>query len=559
MTKRKKILFSLSAFFLVAAGIGGYFGFINFFNNPSTSNASGLNLVIKPKTNDQSAKQLTKSEIEKEVEFAKFSKYAEQISQENEDLEFELGQKESFFSRLSNLDLEKIKENNVVFPDNYENFNFDTNNNFVTKENNEKFLGSQNDNLLVYDLNYPKINELIKENESFKSDILNQKFTIFDSKARNQIFKLDKIGVYSESLGSKKYDSIYQRNVKFKSGTAAILDANSEKALLITNHHVIKPIEYKYNDENFEIDSKSLRFWNTLGGNFLEWYENGKTYSLDRDNTALLFYVKQVFENKTTEFDHAKILEYLMDFYNDYFEVPSDFNNQNFDVGLFYFKYKKFNDDLKKLAKFYHDNKSEILEKIRENDKINNHKNTSKISIEAKFNEFLNSYQGFVNYWEKITKEKPVKISPKVWKKGDSSYDLNISLFWPKAKPMKNNFKGVYATDRQENFSRLSLYFYTNNGPGASGSGIFNKDGELQFINAFGLINNFYDNNSKVEKNYYDKLNTNISLSGGIPLVTEEYNLADSIRKFYPSNQKSGFSIITNKKVRVKTITKNSK
>ncbi|AJR12220.1 Uncharacterised protein [Mesomycoplasma dispar] len=559
MTKRKKILFSLSAFFLVAAGIGGYFGFINFFNNPSTSNASGLNLVIKPKTNDQSAKQLTKSEIEKEVEFAKFSKYAEQISQENEDLEFELGQKESFFSRLSNLDLEKIKENNVVFPDNYENFNFDTNNNFVTKENNEKFLGSQNDNLLVYDLNYPKINQLIKENESFKSDILNQKFTIFDSKARNQIFKLDKIGVYSESLGSKKYDSIYQRNVKFKSGTAAILDANSEKALLITNHHVIKPIEYKYNDENFEIDSKSLRFWNTLGGNFLEWYENGKTYSLDRDNTALLFYVKQVFENKTREFDHAKILEYLMDFYNDYFEVPSDFNNQNFDVGLFYFKYKKFNDDLKKLAKFYHDNKSEILEKIRENDKINNHKNTSKISIEAKFNEFLNSYQGFVNYWEKITKEKPVKISPKVWKKGDSSYDLNISLFWPKAKPMKNNFKGVYATDPQENFSRLSLYFYTNNGPGASGSGIFNKDGELQFINAFGLINNFYDNNSKVEKNYYDKLNTNISLSGGIPLVTEEYNLADSIRKFYPSNQKSGFSIITNKKVRVKTITKNSK
>ncbi|MXR06918.1 hypothetical protein DR102_04185, partial [Mycoplasma hyorhinis] len=77
-------------------------------------------------------------------------------------------------------------------------------------------------------------------------------------------------------------------------------------------------------------------------------------------------------------------------------------------------------------------------------------------------------------------------------------------LFWPKSKAMKNNFKGVYATNPQENFSRLSLYFYTNNGRGASGSGVFNKDGELQFINAFGLIDNFYTDDSKIEKNYYD-------------------------------------------------------
>ncbi|MXR05971.1 Mhp366/Mhp367 family surface (lipo)protein [Mesomycoplasma flocculare] len=551
MTKRRKILLSAVLFFSIAIGIGGYFSYLNFFNSSSKNIFTGLDLVLVDKKTKIKDPKLEEIKDYKESDFIKFNSWAVHANDKNDDLNIELGQKESFFSELSSFDLKKIKQNNIIFPEGYKGFDFNTDNNFVTKENNEKFLGSENDNLLVYDLNYPKINELIQEKEAFKSDILNQKFTIFDSKARNKIFKINKIGVYSQPLKSEEYDWIYQKNVKFKTGTAAILDASHDKALLITNYHVIKPSEYSYKDETFEINSQNLRFWNKLGGNFLEWYDNGKIYSLDRDNTALLFYLKEVFEKKIVQPDHAKVIKYLIDFYNNYFEIPSNFDDKKFDIGIFYFNYKKFNEDLKSLAKFYYDKKAEILKKIQQNNKVDNLSDKNKGSIESKFNDFLISYQNFINFWEKMSKEKPVEISEKVWKKGDYSYDLNISLFWPKAKIMKNNFKGVFANDPQENFSRLSLYFYTNNGPGASGSGVFNKKGELQFINAFGLINNFYNNDSKVEKNYYDKLNTNISLSGGVPLVTEEYNLASSIKSFYPSKQKNAFSFIKNEDVKV--------
>ncbi|MXR35250.1 Mhp366/Mhp367 family surface (lipo)protein [Mesomycoplasma hyopneumoniae] len=552
MTKSKKILLSLSAIFPISLAIGGYFIYSYFSRAWLNKNFSGLELLLNDKSiKEKSQKKINKIDTNSISNFLEFNSYAAFANQENDDLNMELGQKEAFFSMLSNFDLEKIKKNHIIFPEEYKMFNFNTDNNFVTKENEKKFLGSENDDLLVYDLNYPKINELIEEKEPFKSDILNQKFTLFDSKSRNQIFQLDKIGVYSQPLKSNKYDSIYQKNIKFRTATATILDASNGKALLITNNHVIKPSEYSYKDANFQINSQNLRFWNKLGGNFIEWYENGKIYHLDRDNTAFLFYLKEVFENKVTKFDQGKVLEFLIDFYNKYFLIPTDFDNKKFDVGIFYFKYQQFIEDLKNLAKFYNEKREEILTRIQQNNKINHNSSESKNTIESKFNDFLGSYQGFINFWKKMQNAPAVKISPKIWKKGDFSYDLNLSLFWPKSKAMKNNFKGVYATNPQENFSRLSLYFYTNNGRGASGSGVFNKDGELQFINAFGLIDNFYTDDSKIEKNYYDKLNTNISLSGGIPLVTEEYNLAESIKQFYPSNQKSGFKYLANENVKV--------
>ncbi|WP_069096752.1 Mhp366/Mhp367 family surface (lipo)protein [Mesomycoplasma ovipneumoniae] len=548
MTRKKKILFSIFAlFFLSAASVTAFFTY-NYLNHSTApvKKISGIDLLLE---SDKSEKVDSESEFNKDY-LAEIDQFNDFFSDQNQDLAEEYGQRESFFEQLSLLDLEKITKNNVIFPEGYERFNFNTENNFVTKESDENFLGPKNNNLLIYDLNYPLVDNLIEENNTFKSNILNQKFTIFDSKARNQIFKLDKIGAYAQPLNSKEYDWIYQKNVKFKTGTAAILDSNNEKTLLITNNHVLRPLEsYKYNDENFEIKTQKIRFWNTLGGNFLEWYQDGKIYILDRDNIALLFYVKEIYEKKIDTFNQVKILEFLINFYNDYFEIPSDFDNQKFDVGIFYFKYKKFIDSLKELAKFYKDNKSDILAKIQQNQTIPDANSAKNNSIESRFENFLATYQNFIDFWEKMVKEKPVQISEKVWKKGDSTYDFNVGLFWPKSKPMKNNFKGVYASDPQQNFSRLSLYFYTNNGPGASGSGVFNEKGELQFINGFGLINNFYDNNSRIEKNYYDKLNTNISLSGGIPLVTEDFNLTKLIKEFYPSNQKKGFTSIKNEQI----------
>ncbi|WP_230861163.1 Mhp366/Mhp367 family surface (lipo)protein [Mycoplasma sp. 'Moose RK'] len=533
MLRRKKKYLFLGLVILAASGIGAYFGYVNFFS-ASTTKISGLKLVIDSTKNKQKDLKKDTNLASQIAEYLKFSKYYDDLNQENEDLIPEYGQRESYFSWLSRQDLKKIKQNQITFPAGYENFNFNTENGFVTKESNEKFLGEENDNLLVYDLNYPQISSLITEKEPLKSNILNQKFTIFDVKARNQIFKLDKIGVYAEPIESSKYDKIYQKNVKFKTGTATILDATSGQALLITNNHVIKSTDYNQKvDNNLEIKGKKMRFWNTLGGNFFEWYENGKIHSMNRDDIALLFYAKKVFQEKIKQFEENAVLEYLINFFSDYFSIPTDFDNNKFDVGIFYFNYSKFNQDLKELAEFYSKNKTEFLAKVQQDSAK---QQANPVLLTTKIDEFLSSYQKFIDFWEKMKQEKPVKISPKVWKKGDSSYDLNVGLFWPKANAMKNNFKGVYATDPQENFARLSLYFYTNNGPGASGSGVFNKDGELQFINAFGLINNFYDNATKVEKNYYDKLNTNISLSGGVPLVTENFNLAKIIKKFYPSN-----------------------
>ncbi|MHA0306096.1 Mhp366/Mhp367 family surface (lipo)protein [Mesomycoplasma ovipneumoniae] len=549
MTRKKKILFSIfGLFFVSAASVAGFLVY-NYLNHSpaAVKKISGIDLLLE---SDKDQKVDSEDKFSKDY-LTQLDQFNDFFSDQNQDLAEEYGQRESFFEQLSLLDLEKITKNNVIFPEGYERFKFNTENNFVTKESDETFLGPKNNNLLVYDLNYPLVDNLIEENNNFKANILNQKFTIFDSKARNQIFKLNKIGAYAQPLNnSDKFDWIYQKNVKFKTGTAAILDSNNEKTLLITNNHVLRPLEsYKYNDENFEIKTQKIRFWNILGGNFLEWYQNGKIYSLDSDNIAWLFYAKEIYEKKISSFDQAKFLEFVVNFYNDYFEIPSDFDNQKFDVGVFYFKYKKFIDDLKVLAKFYKDNKADILTKIQQNQSITDDNSAKNNSIESKFENFLATYQNFIDFWEKMVKEKPVQISEKVWKKGDSTYDFNVGLFWPKSKPMKNNFKGVYASDPQQNFSRLSLYFYTNNGPGASGSGVFNEKGELQFINGFGLINNFYDNNSRIEKNYYDKLNTNISLSGGIPLVTEDFNLTKLIKEFYPSNQKKGFTPIQNEKI----------
>ncbi|MHA0296820.1 Mhp366/Mhp367 family surface (lipo)protein [Mesomycoplasma ovipneumoniae] len=385
--------------------------------------------------------------------------------------------------------------------------------NVVKKENQNTFLGQRNNNLKVYLLDKMKPN--LVGNINAKQN----HFAYFNRPALGNYYNLPWFGFNSDRLEQKRFSNIFTRNMRFAPGTAVLLNANSEKAAFLTNAHVI------------HVGNSKIPFWklmnkkvgqNELNPNlikFLQYYDDFKIKELDNRILFRLFEQEEKIKNGVPNLpfsfqSNPKINQYMEDLYQNYFEL-AEWDNYGFDIAVFYFNYSKFISDVDKLINFFSKHHQNFI-------------NSTYWLQNGKFQNFVNDFAEFKKYWQKISKFPPLKISDRIWEDGDFDYTTKIGMFWANNLFSKNVFKGINFR-RDANDARLvAANFFATNGPGASGSGIFNADGSLAFINRSILTVN-----GNVHSLFYDQFGLTSHLTSGIALRARNYNLVERILKLY--------------------------
>ncbi|MHA0306178.1 Mhp366/Mhp367 family surface (lipo)protein [Mesomycoplasma ovipneumoniae] len=385
--------------------------------------------------------------------------------------------------------------------------------NVVKKENQNTFLGQKNNNLKVYLID--KMNPKLVGNINAKQN----HFAYFNRPALGNYYNLPWFGFNSDSLEQKRFSNIFTRNMRFASGTAIFLNANAEKAAFLTNAHVIHVGNSKipfWKLMNKKVGQKQL---NAKLIKFLQYYDDFKIKELDNRILFRLFEQEEKIKNGVHNFppssqNNAEINQYMEDLYQNYFEL-AEWDNYGFDIAVFYFNYSKFINDVDKLIKFFSEHQQNFINSTHS---LNN----------GKFQNFVNDFAKFKKYWQKISKFPPLKISDRIWEDGDFDYTTKIGMFWANNLFSKNVFKGINFR-RDANDPRLvAANFFATNGPGASGSGIFNADGSLAFINRSILTVN-----GNVHSLFYDQFGLTSHLTSGIALRARNYNLVERILKLY--------------------------
>ncbi|WP_215743534.1 hypothetical protein [Mesomycoplasma hyorhinis] len=314
-------------------------------------------------------------------------------------------------------------------------------------------------------------------------------------------------------------------------------------------------------------------------------------------------------KNTKKTFTEEEALDFEINLFNKYFKVITNFDNKNQDISLYYFNYKQYikdwEDIIKWILSFYTDenlptivndqdkntnNQQQKLttqswlpkffdmsgslngiiqtkegkrsknyftssQSIKSNNENNYNITKTKLVLSAKGKEQIKNeienFNIFKQYWDHMSKLNSVKIDDKIWKENEFDDSLKIGLFWPKKVAFKNAFKGIKISSvpifgKDEKY--LNVFYYANNGHGASGAGIFNRDGSLAFINSFGFLFEGKDpqTNKPISNLFYLDSNLNTFLSGGVVLHTERYNLVDEIYKFYFKKQPEIKLIIKN-------------
>ncbi|WP_341490288.1 Mhp366/Mhp367 family surface (lipo)protein [Mesomycoplasma ovipneumoniae] len=385
--------------------------------------------------------------------------------------------------------------------------------NVVKKENQNTFLGQRNNNLKVYLLD--KMNPKLVGNINAKQN----HFSYFNRPALRDYYNLPWFGFNSDRLEQKRFSNIFTRNMRFAPGTAVLLNANSEKASFLTNAHVI------------HVGNSKIPFWklmnkkvgqNELNPNlikFLQYYDDFKIKELDNRILFRLFEQEEKIKNGVPNLpfsfqSNPKINQYMENLYQNYFEL-AEWDNYGFDIAVFYFNYSKFISDVDKLIIFFSEHHQNFI-------------NSTYWLQNGKFQNFVNDFAEFKKYWQKISKFPPLKISDRIWEDGDFDYTTKIGMFWANNLFSKNVFKGINFR-RDANDARLvAANFFATNGPGASGSGIFNADGSLAFINRSILTVN-----GNVHSLFYDQFGLTSHLTSGIALRARNYNLVERILKLY--------------------------
>ncbi|WP_337896393.1 Mhp366/Mhp367 family surface (lipo)protein [Mesomycoplasma ovipneumoniae] len=386
--------------------------------------------------------------------------------------------------------------------------------NVVKKENQNTFLGQKNNNLKVYLID--KMNPNLVGNINAKQN----HFAYFNRPALGNYYNLPWFGFNSDSLEQKRFSNIFTRNMRFATGTGILLNTNSEKAAFLTNAHVIH-----------SLGNSQIPFWKLMnkkvGQNelnpkltkFLQYYDDFKIKELDNRILFRLFEQEKKIKNGVPNLpfsfqSNPKINQYMEDLYQNYFEL-AEWDNYGFDIAVFYFNYSKFISDVDKLIKFFSEHQQNFI-------------NSTFWLQNGKFQNFVKDFAEFKKYWQKISKFPPLKISDRVWDDGDFDYTTKIGMFWADNLFSKNVFKGINFR-RDANDPRLvAANFFATNGPGASGSGIFNADGSLAFINRSILTVN-----GNVHSLFYDQFGLTSHLTSGIALRARNYNLVERILKLY--------------------------
>ncbi|MXR34172.1 hypothetical protein DR099_00805 [Mycoplasma hyopneumoniae] len=372
--------------------------------------------------------------------------------------------------------------------------------NAILRENGESFLGSKNEGLNIYLLDKLDKNKIDKNNP-----VLGFFVNYFNKNFRKNYYNLNHFGFKSVDYADKRYNEIYQRNVRFSSGTSILLDMNSEEALFLTNNHVL-------------FDKNNRPTWTFFGYPFILFYFNNRINFIPSPDYSWVLdtlQIKEEYEKKGNKFQKKSNSkskpEFVKKTYEKYFRLAPDFNRKNKDLGLFYFKYKEFIADFSAAVKFFEQHQNEIKATFDW---------AKRQDTQKRLKDFERAIQVFSKYFEQMSKLGPVKLSERVWKNGDIDYETKLGLFWPRHIAAKNMFKGVYIRGQEATF-------FATNGHGASGSGIFNTDGSLAFVNYIIV-------KDPAQKDYYSDQNNLFNfLTAAIALKTPYINLVDEIYKFY--------------------------
>ncbi|MBG0730882.1 Mhp366/Mhp367 family surface (lipo)protein [Mycoplasma sp. 'Moose RK'] len=393
----------------------------------------------------------------------------------------------------------------------YQNFIINAKNG-IKQENDKMFLGQKNEGLNIYLLDKLNANQISYQNPArfLYNSYYNPRFS-------NKHYKLKYFGFKSLDYSDQRYRITFQRNVRFSVGTAVLLDSYNGESVFLTNRHVL----YVGGEP----------FWKKSAFPFMRFYYNNKAntvYPLGYSGILSLLWIKNEYEKKIAEIKKKNIYnvktqirisnpdiktmqKFSQDFYSKFFRLAKDFNNHNKDLGIFYFNEQKFTKEIEDLLAFYKQNQKWFMRSFRL---------SSGETFDDLIKKFTDQFNVFKEFWQEMAKLPPLEINDRVWKEGEIDYTTKLGSFWPNMVFAKNIFKGVVIRNGEP-------MFFATNGPGASGSGIFDANGKLVFLNQLIMLD-------KNQKNfYYDQNNLTSHVTSGILFRTKYLNLVDEIKKFY--------------------------
>ncbi|WP_337898759.1 Mhp366/Mhp367 family surface (lipo)protein [Mesomycoplasma ovipneumoniae] len=422
------------------------------------------------------------------------------------------------FSKLSNYDNKPAQKigfdvTNKARGNAYSYEAFALKSNVIKQENDDHYLGEKNENLNIYWLDKINTGSLSKNEDARKTF-----FGYFNPRFRKNNFKPDYFGFRSLDYSDQRYKDIFQRNVRFSTGTAILLDSHEGESVFLTNRHVLYV--------------NKRPFWELMAYPFMRFYDNDNVNTVDSlasSGMLSLFWIKTDYDRQIEQLKKRKnrfpgnnsiyikspnrweLSQFSTNLHKRYFREEKNFKNFGKDIGIFYFNHAKFREDIQGIFDFYQQHKRWLLSSFR----YPNGK-----TVEDDINRFTKQFQKFSNFWDHVQQFPPLKISEKSWKNGEIDYTTKIGGFWLGSAFSKNMFKGVYIKNGAPSF-------FVTNGPGASGSGVYNTNGELIFLNQLIIL-------AKDQKKlYYDQNNLTSHLTTGILLRNDKIDLVSEIKKFY--------------------------
>ncbi|WP_341488508.1 Mhp366/Mhp367 family surface (lipo)protein [Mesomycoplasma ovipneumoniae] len=422
------------------------------------------------------------------------------------------------FSKLSNYDNKPAQKigfdvTNKARGNAYSYEAFALKSNVIKQENDDHYLGEKNENLNIYWLDKINTGSLSKNEDARKTF-----FGYFNPRFRKNNFKPDYFGFRSLDYSDQRYKDIFQRNVRFSTGTAILLDSHEGESVFLTNRHVLYV--------------NKRPFWELMAYPFMRFYDNDNVNTVDSlasSGMLSLFWIKTDYDRQIEQLKKRKnrfpgnnsiyikspnrweLSQFSTNLHKRYFREEKNFKNFGKDIGIFYFNHAKFREDIQGIFDFYQQHKRWLLSSFR----YPNGK-----TVEDDVNRFTKQFQKFSNFWDHVQQFPPLKISEKSWKNGEIDYTTKIGGFWLGSAFSKNMFKGVYIKNGAPSF-------FVTNGPGASGSGVYNTNGELIFLNQLIIL-------AKDQKKlYYDQNNLTSHLTTGILLRNDKIDLVSEIKKFY--------------------------
>ncbi|WP_240536602.1 serine protease [Mesomycoplasma hyopneumoniae] len=388
----------------------------------------------------------------------------------------------------------------------------------IKQENKNMFLGQKNEDLNIY------LFDKIKKENVTNNDLAKIAYhSYYNEDFRQRYFPLNYIGFKSLDYTDQRYLQTFQRNIRFSPGTAILLDNKDGESLFLTNAHVLY--------------YKGRPFWERMGYPFMRFYYNDKVNdlsSLGFSGLLSLFWIKSEYDRTVHELQtkgnftegekrnipirdasQEQIINFSINLHNRWFRLAQGFNNYGRDMGMFYFNHGLFRQDINDVLAFYDRHKESLISTFRF---------ANGATIDSPILFFKEQFKTFEEFWDYAKTFSPLKINGRIWKDGDIDYSTKIAGFWPQLAFSKNIFKGVYVVNGMPRF-------FTANGPGASGSGVFNENGELVFMNQMIVLS---DNQKKL---YYDQNNLSSQLTIGILFRDGKVDLASEIIRFYYQNQ----------------------